>query len=296
MAVRNEDWCLGLTARVALMWCDAIVILLHECTDGSFGICQELGAEFGDRVDFATAEGDWQEMDHRQQLLNQARRHEATHIAIIDADEILTGNLLPSKTALNTINTYFEALKPSEIIHLPGYNLRVSLNQYHSNGIWGNRWFSTAFADHPRLGWAGDNFHAREPKGLGTLKPYRPIAQGQGGVLHLWGASERRLRAKHAMYKVSERLRWPDKPIAQIERMYNLWRSPADCLVEYPEMKDWGKPWTFADVPESWWTPYVHLMKYLDINAEPWQEKWVREQVIEHEADRFKGLDLFGIV
>ena len=28
MPVRNEDWCLDLTARAALMWCDELVISL----------------------------------------------------------------------------------------------------------------------------------------------------------------------------------------------------------------------------------------------------------------------------
>src|SRR4051812_45523687 len=109
----------------------------------------------------------------------------------------------------------------SVILQLPGYNLRHGTAFYHANGVWGNRWFSTAFQDDPRLGWAGDRFHHREPMGV-KLQPYRPIQQGDGGVMHLWGASERRLTAKHALYKLSERLRWPEKPIAEIDRMYSL--------------------------------------------------------------------------
>jgi len=129
------------------------------------------------------------------------------------------------------------------------------------------------------------------------LKPYRPIQHGQGGSFHLWGVSERRLRAKHALYKVTERLRWPSKPAGEIDRMYNLWRSPGDCA-GYGN-QEWTKPWTFADVPREWWDPYQkELLDHLDPVAfsEPWQEAEVRRLVAEHGAETFKGLDLFGVV
>ena len=32
MAARNEQWCLGLSARAALMWLDELVILDHAST------------------------------------------------------------------------------------------------------------------------------------------------------------------------------------------------------------------------------------------------------------------------
>jgi hypothetical protein len=175
------------------------------------------------------------------------------------------------------------------ILELPGYNLRNGINQYHSNGVWGNRWFSTAFADAPDLGWSGDRFHHREP-GPRKLTSYRPIQQGQGGTVHLWGASERRLIAKHALYKVTERLRWPDRDTWEIDGMYSL-------AIKGSESPAYGTPatWTYSPVPESWWAPYAHLMKYLDVNAEPWQEAEVRRLVAEHGREKFAGLDLFGV-
>lgn len=97
------------------------------------------------------------------------------------------------------------------------------------------------------------------------------------------------------MYKVTERLRWPNKPIIQIEQTYNLWRSPEDAEAMHPGQQDWGKPWTFADVPAAWLDPYAHLMPYLDIDAVPYQEQAVRDAVAKHGAEMFKGLDLFGI-
>lgn len=286
MAVRNEAWCLGIIARAALMWCDVLVCLNHASTDASSDILAEISHETGRVVVISEESPEWDEMRHRQMMLHVARGIGATHIAIVDADELLTGNLID-----RFVDPACIAMAPQsgQIVQLPGYNLRGGINRYHANGIWGNRWFSTAFREDARLSWSGDTFHAREPKGI-ELRPYRPIAQGQGGILHLWGSSERRLRAKSALYKITERLRWPAKPVAEIERMYNwaVYGEKDSC---------YGTPdtWTYRDVPAEWWAPYAHLMKYLDVDAETWQIAECRRLVAEHGAARFSGLDLFGV-
>jgi len=291
MPVRNEAWVLGFSARVALMWCDELVIRIHSSNDGSWEIVEGLVKEYAGRVmAIQGGESDWDEMAHRQNMLNSARLRGATHLAIIDADEVLTGDLVPHDRYYGIRGHALSALTEGEILQLPGYNVRNGISQYHSNGIWGNRWFSTAFRDDPRLGWTGDKFHSREPEGV-PLTPYRPIAQGQGGVMHLWGASERRLRAKHAWYKVTERLRWPEKSSEVIDVMYSL---AIKGITGDPAI---GTPasWTYASVPASWWAPYQHLMRYLDVDAEPWQETEVRKLVAEHGKEKFQGLDLFGV-
>ena len=121
----------------------------------------------------------------------------------------------------------------------------------------------------------------REPMGV-AWRRWRPVAQGHGGTLHLWGASERRLRAKHALYRVTERIRWPEKPAAEIERYYNLATTPRE-------------PWTFKGVPPEWLETYQDLMPYLHIDAEPWQVSEVKRLVLEHGVQKFHGLDLLGV-
>jgi hypothetical protein len=275
------------------MWCDDLVILLHECSDQSPEIAYALADEYQGRVVISHMTGEWAEMQHRQWMLELARKVGATHVAITDADEIISGNILPDVSGPDvefSPRWYAGQMPQGSILQLPGYNLRGSLNRYHNNGIWGNRWFSLAFKDDPNLSWSGDKFHSREPHGA-PLKAYRPISQGQGGILHLWGASERRLRAKSALYKITERLRWPSKPIADIELMYS-WAVHGQA--GHPSF---GTPetWTYADVPASWWAPYSHLVKYLDVEAEPWQEAECQRLVAEHGREKFKGLDLFGV-
>ncbi len=297
MPVRNEDWVLGLSLRVALLWCDEIVILLHECTDGSQDIVEQVIRENErGRIHVLRESGEWTEMAHRQKMLEHARAKGATHIAITDADEVLTGNLLPVKPNDVSVLWGVSVLEPQygpplEILHLPGYNLRGSMSRYHNNGIWGNRWFSLAFRDYPVLHWPGDRFHYREPQGA-PLTPYRPIQQGEGGLMHLWGSSERRLRAKSALYKITERLRWPEKPVASIDHMYS-WAIHGDA-----NEPRYGTPatWTYANVPDAWWAPYASLMKHLHVEAEPWQEREIQRLVAKHGIEMFAGLDLFGCV
>ena len=296
MPVRNEAWVLGYSARVALRWVDNLVILLHACIDGSERIATDLAKEFHPRVTLLHVDGEkWDEMAHRQMMLVAARDLKATHIAIVDADEVLTANLLdggmrePTEGArgLPGFEGGFCSRTPQgSILQLPGYNLRNGLDRYHSNGIWSCRWFSLAFADNPRLHWRSDTFHHREPFIAGSaelLRPYRPIRHGAGGIMHLWGSNERRLRAKHRAYKITEALRWPNKDRAEIERMYS-WAEkgtgPHDC----PAV------WTFDKVPGSW--RYPDLEGYLDLDAVPWQEAWCDRMISEHGRERFAGLSV----
>ena len=283
MPVRNEDWVLGLSLRVALMWCDEVVVLLHACTDFSEDIARAVGREHPGRVHITrNMVGTWKEFEHRQDMLDVARAHGATHLAIVDADEVVTGN------AVGDLKNYCLSMPAGVIMHLPGYNLRNSVNQYHENGVWGNRWFSTAFADDPALGWEGEGFHHREPHGR-PLRPVRLLEQGLGGVMHLWGASYPRLVAKHACYKLTERILDPSKDVMVIDREYSQ-------AIHGRGAMDNPRVWDYADVPKEWWAPYAHLMEHLYVDAVPWQIAECKRLVEKHGVEITKGLDLFGVV
>jgi Glycosyl transferase family 2 len=297
MPVRNEDWILGFSLRVALKWCDTVVVLAHACTDNSSRIACEVGAEHGrDRVFWYTDDDpNWTEMDHRQSMLLKARAYDATHIALIDADEVLTANLL-----LRIRDIVF-GTPHGWMLDLPLYNLRqvqkstvpLEWAQYHSNGIWGNRWVATAFLDDPKLNWQGDTFHHREPFGADWRgKRSRPIPQTDGGVLHFWGSSERRLRAKHALYRITERLKWPNKAAYEIEYGYDPATNPNSKMAQ--DLRIAG-PWTFNAVKPEWLDGYGDLMQYLHIDREPWQEQEVRSLLETHGREKFAGLDLLGL-
>ena len=69
--------------------------------------------------------------------------------------------------------------------------------------------------------------------------------------MHLWGVSEKRLVAKHALYKLTERIRWPEKPVEEIDQMYS-WAIHGAA--------NYGTPatWQYAQVPESCGSPTAH--------------------------------------
>lgn len=290
MPVRNEAWVFGLSARAALMWCDELLILQHTTADpATAGIIDELAQQYPKQIRAVLIEHseEWEEMHHRQRLLEEARRWQASHIVIVDADEVLTGNLIP------TIRGDIEMTHARTIMQLPWIQLRGGITEYHSAGVWADQWVSFAFRDDPVLHWAardGYDFHHRHPMGR-QLIPFRPVPRKKGGLLHLQMASERRLKAKQALYKMTEVIRWPGRiSVDDLNKMYDLTtfgRADKQCRDPHP----------MAKVPTDWWAPYESLIdKYLKVHADPWQEAECARLWKEHGPDKFAGLDLYGLV
>lgn len=303
LMARNEDWCVGLSLRVLLEFCDAVVCLIHRSSDRTHDIVMELAKQTGNILVVADDKENWEEMRLRQAMLELARADGATHLWMGDADEILTGNLLPMPDPVGKLRAHkipdpprdfvkvrdhVQMIPKGAILQYPLYNLRGGLAKYHANGIWGSRYVSVAFADDPQLGWRGSTFHSREPQRLGVsqpaLKSFTPVQQGAGGIMHLWGASERRLVAKHRAYRIAEALQWQQKPRQQIEEMYSMATDGRPRFGEVPAN------WTYSAVPAAWWEPYAKWDDHIIVDAEPWQEKWCDEMIALHGRERFAGL------
>jgi len=300
MPCRNEDWILGLSARAVLKWADEIVIGLHACTDESEFIANELLKENPGRVSIVIhPDPIWEEMAHRQALLEIARytsaNHiytSATHIALVDADEVLSANMIPE------IRSHFQDVPRGAILQLPWLCLRGGIDRYHRMGVWAEQQVSTGFVDEPSLHWsasgrAGYDFHHRHPMGR-YLLPWQPLAGShRGGLMHLQFVSGRRLRAKQALYKMTEILRWPGREpdqIRAVDRRYNL------AVYGSHENRDMEAVDTsLRECPRDWWEGYEDLMRHLQPHAEPWQERECLRLLEQHGPRRFAGLDLFGI-
>jgi hypothetical protein len=276
MPVRNEEWVLGLSLRVALLWCDAVVVLEHASTDGTAGILAAVADESPDRVTILSEPSPlWAEMSHRQRLLEAARALRATHIALIDADEVLTANTLPM------IRGAAERLRPAQCLVVPMRAMWRSPDRYRVDpgSLWTGATITVAFRDAPGICWraaGGYDFHHREPYGshLGQM-----TARG-GGVMHLQFADRRRMVAKHALYKITEMLRWPRRrPAGKVDGQYAASLDEAGLET--------------AAAPADWWhgLPREHL----HIGLEPWQEREVRRLWELYGAARFEGLDLYGL-
>ena len=280
--VRNEDWCLGLTLRAALQWCDEVIVLDHASTDRTETILSEIDDETEHKRLFWFIEPDplWREMNHRQRLLTCARSRNATHIAMIDADELLTANLIPH------IRTWIERLGPMQMLCLPwicvAHMKQGDYTTYMSSGMWAKQRVSTAFLDRPQLHWTtanGYDFHHRAPYGCTW---HDVPMSGGGGLLHLQFLSTRRLYAKQYLYQLTERLRWPDRePVAQMSEKYSL--TVREALAAQT-----------APCPANWFAGYEDLLHYLQVDAEPWQEAECRRLLKEHPGIG-EGCNLFGL-
>ncbi len=293
MPVRNEDWVLGLSARALLRWVDELVILDHCSTDKSRILAAELILAYRRGVIktpvhlIVDADPIWREMAHRQRLLESARASGATHIVTIDADEVVSANLVPHMRAI------VEDMPPGMVLQLPWITCRDSIYNHHISGIWAQQHASAAFVDDPRLHWQqrnGYDFHQRAPMGRPEV-PFKPIPHRGGGILHLQYSSRRRLLAKQALYKMTEVIRWPGRDsLAEINKRYD-W-----SVYGGPQKPASGEPvFDLAPVPSDWWHGYEDLLQYLHVDAEPWQEAEVHRLIGEYGHAKFTGLDLFGV-
>ena len=309
MAARNESWILGLSARAALLWLDELVILVHASTDATAAIAGAVMREHLGRVSILFEDNPvWEEMRHRQMMLDCARSRGATHICYIDSDEVLTGNLLDPVHGQTAKRIYglFSICPPNSILQIPWLALRGSIGQVHVSGPWAdNQVASFGFVDSPELGWKARgeekyDFHHRAPMGR-PMVPWTPLGnmnplvrqRRDAGLMHLQFVQGRRLRAKQALYKITEVLRWPGRePVEMVDQRYNL--------AVYGQYKTpgpgWQGPMGLAEAPmDLWWGAYAHLMCHLETKQVPWQEAEVLKALEEHGPKRFAGLDLFGI-
>lgn len=284
MLARNEDWIIGLSARAALEWCDALLVFNHASTDRTGEILLDISREYGPKRLRVLYDADpvWHEMKFRDEMLREARAWWGSqcYMAVVDADEVLSYNLI------DKIRPALKDLDRDESLEPPWVGLRGSITSYHTNGIWGTNWVSVGFKDCSSYHWKSRNgydFHHRRPMGI-SMRSARPWKQGDGGLLHLQFVSDRRLRAKQAAYKMQEVLRWPGRePVAIVDQRYNpaVYGTKGDVM---------------AETPRNWWFGYSKWMEHLKVDAEPWQEKQCKAWLAEHGRERFEGLDLFGVV
>lgn len=274
MLVRSEDWVLRASMEAALRWCDGLAVVDHASTDMTTSTITSMSMETG-RVDFLF-HGDaakWDEMTLREETLKLGRKMGGTHFAIIDADEIITANLI------DKIRPEFERLEPSQCIEVPMLAMRT-LDVYQDDGsIWATAWLTLGFADASNLTWRpaedGYQHHCRPPHRHTSVRRYLSD-KAQGGVMHLQFANRRRLIAKHWLYAYVDHLRWPGR------------QSDHDLSIKY----SWAlqKASHLGVVPEEWWSG--HGKKSIKLDGVPWQEEELNRLLSIHGEKEFSGIKL----
>jgi hypothetical protein len=288
MLARNEDWIIGCSARAALRWVDQLLVCMDRCTDGTAKAMNQLIIEEArprsenKRVSYMVpvckddgqGQTNWDEMDIRDSTLTWAREESATHIAIIDADEILTANNVPY------VRDWFRALKPGQCLDLPMIPVWRSLEKYRTDEcVWKRAKLTLGFMDSPDLTHKprqGYHHHNRPPAGC---RPDRNTVDCEGGVMHLQWASWDRVVAKHRWYVMMEATRYKGR------------RTPAQLNKTYGQALD-ERGCELSDVPKGWWDG--HPRQLVNLQHHPWYVGECERMWKEHGAEAFKGLNLWG--
>jgi glycosyltransferase involved in cell wall biosynthesis len=283
MTARNEDWILGLTLRAATFIVEEMIVLDHASTDRTRAIILEVAQEFPGRIHYRRREDPvWREASIRQGLLEEGRLLGGTHFWVIDADELLTGNLLPE------IRSILSSLDTGDCITLPWFPMWRSLDRYRRDGnqYWcGNRTVY-GFRDHPLVRYEPHrnrpdyDIHIRAPIVPGQKRELY-LKDPHHGVMHFVAAGWARLLAKAAWYKMIETARFGDVPAERLNTSYNADLDEAG-LVTVP-----------AD--SEWWEPYSRWRVHVEPDAPSWFARDCQRMWREFGPGKFAGLDLWGV-
>jgi hypothetical protein len=109
------------------------------------------------------------------------------------------------------------------------------------------------------------------------MRPLEGLA-AHGGAMHLQFANQRRLVAKHVLYRMVDHLRWPGREtVKQLNFKYDQALTPAGKL---------------SACPKEWWDG--HRPDLITLEGIPYQEDEIRRLLSEHGRGAFEGLDLKG--
>lgn len=249
MPCRNEAWVLPASIPAAMKWCDSLCVLVHCSIDDTLSVVEEMAERYAGRVFFETVETpEWDEADFRGRLLASARSLGATHVSLVDADEVATAGMIAG------IRSAAEAMKPGELLRVPWIHCWRSLNRYRcDDSPFGTATVPVLFADDSRLTYmaGADNYqlHKRFPVGC---EPRAIWTRDSGcGVLHLQHAVWKRVDAKQRNYMATEKRRW-----GKVHANY-MGTLDETGLVTAP-------------IPDDWW-PVAGSKSLIDLAAEPWQ-------------------------
>lgn len=278
MVVHNEDWVIGLTARALLLLVDELVVLNHASTDNTLAILDEINRESGNRV-HVVHEPDpvFHSITFYERVVKVCKLAGATHVVLLDADELLASCMLPEARA------EIEALEQNQFLETLWVPISRSLHT-KDTGV-RSRW-KTGFAfpvenyEYPQIPSTHYDIHwSRIPLSLNGVRPVGKYSSG--GLMHLQYVDERRMKAKAVLWKMTELLRWPKRSTVEF---LNSWYDAAVY-----DMRE------TSPVPDDWWTKYAGWEKNVVIGGESIIERQVKELWVKHK-DLFRGLNTFGIV
>lgn len=255
LPAKNESWVLEHSLK-SLSFCDEIIAIDDNSTDSTRDILEKYNCTIVE-LDTNTKIG-WKEYEIRTFLLNIARKHGATHLVAIDADEAFSSEFI--KDARNIL----QKLAPGESLALPWVNIKSS-NTIMSPTI--NKVF--AMADDKVSNFEKGFIHIpRVPTNVSTITLDLPYA-----VLHFQYLNNLRNYYKRTWYMMSELLH-KERSAYRINATYSITR----------ELKE-----TPFDVSQVYKNPLPD--PNLDMGI--WQKDKVNELFNNHGRAFFEALDIW---
>ena len=271
--VKNEEWILDRFLQCASLWADHIIIADQQSTDASRDIARSF-----DKVHLIENPSEEFNEPERQKLLVNAARDlvsEQRLLIAIDADEILTAKTLSSREWGR-----LEGVPPGTVIEFPKIELLHSPKKYfrHSAQDSGT-WFPLGYMD-DGTEYTGPKIHSNSvpiPEGAPRLR------LNEVGILHYHFCDWSRMESKHRWYRCYERLEFPEKSSAEINRQYSwmdrqsfdIRSSPEEWLSGYEER---GIDMTSIPTSETFWWDWEILRMFAG-----------------HGVETFKGLDIWDV-
>lgn len=272
---RNEKHIISQCLRALAMFTDAIVYLDDASTDESLQIVESLRSECN--IEKIIRKNEWlrDEPGDRNLMLQAGREIGGTHFIVIDADEMLSSNLLDNACLTETIRK----LQPGDRLALNWIQLWKDIDEYRfDNSVWTWNYKEIIFCDDRHCSYASEFIHTpRVPEGLSgrsfKLEGY------SAGLLHFQFVNWRNLLIKQSWYRCLERIREPNKSIDEINQRYA------------PSIDETGlglKP-----SPRIWFYGYPFFDRTVFDLPEEWREKQILGWFDQYGRDYFAGLDIW---
>jgi len=249
---RNERHLISQCLRALALFTDAIVYLDDASTDETPQIVEALSHEC--RIERIIRKKEWfrDEPGDRNQLLQAGREIGGTHFIVIDADEMLSSNLLDNACLTEAIRK----LQLGDRLALNWIQLWRSIDEYRfDNSVWTWNYKEIIFCDDGHSSYTSEFIHTpRVPEGL-TGRSFK-LEGYFAGLLHFQFAAWRNLLIKQSWYRCLERIREPNKSIVEINQRYAPSKDETGLALK-PSPRNWfyGYPFfdrTVFDLPEEW--------------------------------------------
>jgi hypothetical protein len=260
--VKNEAWILERFLATASCFADHILIADQQSSDTSRAIC----SQYPKVTLIENTSSVFNEPERQKLLIEKAREIPGSKLLLaLDADEILTANILADLPEWNTVMSS----PPGTVIEFERIMLWKSPlyynTLYNKDGI--GEWFAVGYVDDGAK-HHGQIIHSpRVPIGIHSPR----LRLHQIKIMHYQFCDWERALSKHRFYRCFERAINPRRSPTEIHRLYDI--HPVEIRHLCPSRVEWFRGWeergidvtTIIQDVNYWWD--WEVLKYIADNG-----------------------------